>query len=166
MGFAGYFLIVWDFINWAKRNGIPVGPGRGSGAGSVAAWALRITNIDPLLTSAQEAIFRKTVVVFNPLGFARGGLVEAEASDPAPPASSGGLEQASAEGGRLFLARVPSLGYAAEEVARRARAAIGQAAAAPPRRVMNARRLIRALRWPGRRTHPTKKRRAMPPPSD
>src|SRR5262245_45516421 len=48
MGFAGYFLIVWDFINWAKRNGIPVGPGRGSGAGSVAAWALRITNIDPL----------------------------------------------------------------------------------------------------------------------
>jgi DNA polymerase-3 subunit alpha len=48
MGFSGYFLIVWDFIDWAKRNGIPVGPGRGSGAGSVAAWALRITDIDPI----------------------------------------------------------------------------------------------------------------------
>ncbi|HEY6175296.1 MAG TPA: DNA polymerase III subunit alpha, partial [Kofleriaceae bacterium] len=48
MGFSGYFLIVWDFINWAKENGIPVGPGRGSGAGSVVAWALRITDIDPL----------------------------------------------------------------------------------------------------------------------
>jgi DNA polymerase-3 subunit alpha len=48
MGFAGYFLIVQDFINWAKRNGIPVGPGRGSGAGSLVAYALRITDIDPL----------------------------------------------------------------------------------------------------------------------
>jgi DNA polymerase-3 subunit alpha len=48
MGFAGYFLIVADFINWAKRHGIPVGPGRGSGAGSVAAWALGITDLDPL----------------------------------------------------------------------------------------------------------------------
>ncbi len=48
MGFPGYFLIVADFINWAKRNGIPVGPGRGSGAGSLVAWSLRITNIDPL----------------------------------------------------------------------------------------------------------------------
>ncbi len=48
MGFSGYFLIVWDFIDWAKKNGIPVGPGRGSGAGSVAAWALRITDIDPI----------------------------------------------------------------------------------------------------------------------
>src|SRR3954471_23227639 len=48
MGFSGYFLIVWDFINWAKDHGIPVGPGRGSGAGSVVAWALRITDIDPL----------------------------------------------------------------------------------------------------------------------
>jgi DNA polymerase-3 subunit alpha len=48
MGFSGYFLIVWDFINWAKEHGIPVGPGRGSGAGSVAAWSLRITDIDPL----------------------------------------------------------------------------------------------------------------------
>ncbi|TMQ04715.1 MAG: DNA polymerase III subunit alpha, partial [Deltaproteobacteria bacterium] len=48
MGFSGYFLIVWDFINWAKEHGIPVGPGRGSGAGSVVAWALRITDIDPI----------------------------------------------------------------------------------------------------------------------
>ncbi len=48
MGFAGYFLIVADFINWAKRHGIPVGPGRGSGAGAVAAWALGITDLDPL----------------------------------------------------------------------------------------------------------------------
>lgn len=48
MGFSGYFLIVADFINWAKKNGIPVGPGRGSGAGSVVAWALGITDLDPL----------------------------------------------------------------------------------------------------------------------
>ncbi len=48
MGFSGYFLIVWDFINWAKDRGIPVGPGRGSGAGSVAAYALRITDVDPI----------------------------------------------------------------------------------------------------------------------
>jgi DNA polymerase-3 subunit alpha len=48
MGFSGYFLIVWDFINWAKDHGIPVGPGRGSGAGSAVAWAIRITDIDPL----------------------------------------------------------------------------------------------------------------------
>jgi DNA polymerase-3 subunit alpha len=48
MGFAGYFLIVADFINWAKAQNIPVGPGRGSGAGSVAAWALGITDLDPL----------------------------------------------------------------------------------------------------------------------
>jgi DNA polymerase-3 subunit alpha len=48
MGFPGYFLIVQDFINWAKRQGIPVGPGRGSAAGSLVAWALRITNLDPL----------------------------------------------------------------------------------------------------------------------
>ncbi len=48
MGFAGYFLIVADFIQWAKQQGIPVGPGRGSGAGSVAAWALTITDLDPL----------------------------------------------------------------------------------------------------------------------
>ncbi|MCM2279563.1 MAG: DNA polymerase III subunit alpha [Oligoflexia bacterium] len=47
-GFAGYFLIVSDFILWAKRNGIPVGPGRGSGAGSVVAWALKITDLDPI----------------------------------------------------------------------------------------------------------------------
>ncbi len=48
MGFPGYFLIVMEFIQWAKENGIPVGPGRGSGAGSLVAYALQITNIDPL----------------------------------------------------------------------------------------------------------------------
>ena len=48
MGFPGYFLIVADFIQWAKSQGIPVGPGRGSGAGSVVAWALTITDLDPL----------------------------------------------------------------------------------------------------------------------
>jgi len=48
MGFAGYFLIVADFIQWAKANDIPVGPGRGSGAGSVVAWALTITDLDPI----------------------------------------------------------------------------------------------------------------------
>jgi DNA polymerase III subunit alpha len=48
MGFSGYFLIVADFINWAKDRGIPVGPGRGSGAGSLAAYCMRITNIDPI----------------------------------------------------------------------------------------------------------------------
>ncbi|MEU1973355.1 DNA polymerase III subunit alpha [Microbacterium sp. NPDC019599] len=48
MGFPGYFLVVADFINWAKRNGIRVGPGRGSGAGSMAAYAMKITDLDPL----------------------------------------------------------------------------------------------------------------------
>ncbi|MGH8324151.1 MAG: DNA polymerase III subunit alpha, partial [Steroidobacteraceae bacterium] len=48
MGFEGYFLIVADFINWAKQNDIPVGPGRGSGAGSLVAYALGITDLDPL----------------------------------------------------------------------------------------------------------------------
>ena len=48
MGFAGYFLIVADFIQWAKASDIPVGPGRGSGAGSVVAWALTITDLDPI----------------------------------------------------------------------------------------------------------------------
>jgi len=48
MGFPGYFLIVADFITWAKRNAIPVGPGRGSGAGSLVAYALTITDLDPL----------------------------------------------------------------------------------------------------------------------
>src|SRR4051812_26958670 len=48
MGFAGYFLIVADFINWAKKNGVPVGPGRGSGAGSLVAYSLGITDLDPL----------------------------------------------------------------------------------------------------------------------
>jgi len=48
MGFSGYFLIVADFINWAKQNGVPVGPGRGSGAGSLVAYSLGITDLDPL----------------------------------------------------------------------------------------------------------------------
>ena len=48
MGFPGYFLIVWDFIRFAKERAIPVGPGRGSGAGSIAAYALRITDLDPI----------------------------------------------------------------------------------------------------------------------
>ena len=48
MGFPGYFLIVGDFINWAKNNGCPVGPGRGSGAGSLVAYSLKITDLDPL----------------------------------------------------------------------------------------------------------------------
>ena len=48
MGFPGYFLIVSDFIKWGKEHGIPIGPGRGSGAGSLVAWALKITDLDPL----------------------------------------------------------------------------------------------------------------------
>lgn len=48
MGYVGYFLVVGDFIQWAKREGIPVGPGRGSAAGALVAWALQITNVDPL----------------------------------------------------------------------------------------------------------------------
>ncbi|HEX7183716.1 MAG TPA: DNA polymerase III subunit alpha, partial [Thermoanaerobaculia bacterium] len=48
MGFAGYFLVVWDFIRYAKEHDVPVGPGRGSAAGSVVSWALKITDIDPL----------------------------------------------------------------------------------------------------------------------
>ena len=48
MGYVDYFLIVWDFIHYAKENGIPVGPGRGSGAGSILAYAIEITDIDPI----------------------------------------------------------------------------------------------------------------------
>lgn len=48
MGFAGYFLIVSDFIRWSKNNGVPVGPGRGSGAGSMVAWSIHVTELDPL----------------------------------------------------------------------------------------------------------------------
>jgi DNA polymerase-3 subunit alpha len=48
MGFAGYFLIVADFIRWARENGVPVGPGRGSGAGSLVAYVLGITDLDPI----------------------------------------------------------------------------------------------------------------------
>ncbi len=56
MGFPGYFLIVADFIQWAKDHGIPVGPGRGSGAGSLVAYALRITDLDPL---AYDLLFER-----------------------------------------------------------------------------------------------------------
>lgn len=48
MGFPGYFLIVSDFIRWSKTHGVPIGPGRGSGAGSIVAWALKITDLDPI----------------------------------------------------------------------------------------------------------------------
>ena len=48
MGFAGYYLIVSDVVNWAKDSNIPVGPGRGSGAGSIVAWCLKITDLDPI----------------------------------------------------------------------------------------------------------------------
>lgn len=56
MGFAGYFLIVADFIEWAINNGVPVGPGRGSGAGSLVAYALKITDLDPL---AYDLLFER-----------------------------------------------------------------------------------------------------------
>ncbi|MDP2030863.1 MAG: DNA polymerase III subunit alpha [Thiobacillus sp.] len=56
MGFPGYFLIVADFINWAKNNGVPVGPGRGSGAGSLVAYSLSITDLDPL---AYDLLFER-----------------------------------------------------------------------------------------------------------
>ena len=48
MNYASYFLIVSDYIKWSKKNNIPVGPGRGSGAGSLAAWCLSITDVDPI----------------------------------------------------------------------------------------------------------------------
>jgi DNA polymerase-3 subunit alpha len=48
MGYAGYFLIVWDFIRYARDQGIPVGPGRGSAAGSLVAYSLKITDVDPI----------------------------------------------------------------------------------------------------------------------
>jgi DNA polymerase-3 subunit alpha len=48
MGFVDYFLIVWDYVSFARKNNIPVGPGRGSGAGSICAYCLDITQIDPL----------------------------------------------------------------------------------------------------------------------
>ena len=56
MGFPGYFLIVMDFIKWAKNNGVPVGPGRGSGAGSLVAYVLKITDLDPL---AYDPLFER-----------------------------------------------------------------------------------------------------------
>ena len=48
MGFSSYFLIVYDFIQWSKDNDVPVGPGRGSGAGSLVAYSLGITTLDPI----------------------------------------------------------------------------------------------------------------------
>ena len=56
MGFNAYFLIVWDFVDFAKRNGIAVGPGRGSAAGSIVAYSLRITDVDPL---AYDLLFER-----------------------------------------------------------------------------------------------------------
>ena len=56
MGFAGYYLIVAEFVTWAKENGVPVGPGRGSGSGSLVAWVLGITNVDPI---SYELIFER-----------------------------------------------------------------------------------------------------------
>src|SRR5690606_24311951 len=60
MGFPGYFLIVMDFIRWAKQNQIPVGPGRGSGAGSLVAYALQITDLDPL---AYDLLFERLLIL-------------------------------------------------------------------------------------------------------
>jgi DNA polymerase-3 subunit alpha len=57
MKYAGYFLIVWDFIKYARDHGIPVGPGRGSGAGSLVAYAMEITNIDPCRTCCSSSGF-------------------------------------------------------------------------------------------------------------
>ncbi|MEN6627703.1 MAG: DNA polymerase III subunit alpha [Candidatus Sumerlaeia bacterium] len=51
MGYVDYFLVVWDFIDWAKQHGIPVGPGRGSGAGSIVAYAIGITDLDPIVNN-------------------------------------------------------------------------------------------------------------------
>ncbi len=56
MGFNAYFLIVWDFVDFAKRSGIAVGPGRGSAAGSIVAYSLRITDVDPL---AYDLLFER-----------------------------------------------------------------------------------------------------------
>ena len=62
MGFSSYFLIVYDFIQWAKDNEIPVGPGRGSGAGSLVAFALGITAIDPI---KYGLVFESFLIVSN-----------------------------------------------------------------------------------------------------
>lgn len=66
MGFAEYYLIVWDFINYAKSNGIPVGPGRGSGVGSIVAYAIGITDVDPLKYSLIFDRFLNPERVSNP----------------------------------------------------------------------------------------------------
>ena len=57
MKFSGYFLIVSDFIRWAKSQSIPVGPGRGSGAGSIVAWSLLITDVDPIKYGLLLSVF-------------------------------------------------------------------------------------------------------------
>ncbi len=57
MNYSGYFLIVSDFIKWAKAQGIPVGPGRGSGAGSLVAYALTITDLDPIRSACCSSAF-------------------------------------------------------------------------------------------------------------
>ena len=62
MGFPGYFLIVADFINWSKQNGVPVGPGRGSGAGSLVAYVLGITDLDPIY---HELLFERFLNPFD-----------------------------------------------------------------------------------------------------
>src|SRR4029450_12534379 len=56
MGFASYFLIVWDYMRWARENGVGVGPGRGSAAGSIVSYSLKITDLDPL---AHDLLFER-----------------------------------------------------------------------------------------------------------
>src|SRR5690606_38752978 len=78
MGFPGYFLIVADFINWAKNNGVPVGPGRGSGAGSLVAYSLGITDLDPLRYNLLFELFLNPERVAMPdfdIDFCQEGLV-------------------------------------------------------------------------------------------
>ena len=63
-GFPDYFLVVWDYIKFARDNSIPVGPGRGSAAGSLVAYALQITNIDPVEHGLFEKIFKSCKKVY------------------------------------------------------------------------------------------------------
>ena len=62
MGYVDYFLIVWDFINYARKNNIPVGPGRGSAAGSIVSYVLKITNLDPI---KYNLIFERLKLIEN-----------------------------------------------------------------------------------------------------
>ena len=66
LGFVEYFLIVWDFIHWAESQGIPVGPGRGSGVGSIVAYAIGITKVNPLKYSLIFERFLNPARVSNP----------------------------------------------------------------------------------------------------